>query len=78
MSLLVPYQELDPAVLRRLCESFIVREGTDYGLKELSLDDKLEALLTQITAGEVVITFDADTESVNLMTKVDYQNLGYE
>ena len=75
MSLLVPYKQISPLVLKNICESYIAREGTDYGMLELSMAEKVEDLIAQIAAGGVVITYDADAESINLMTKVEYWKL---
>jgi uncharacterized protein len=60
--------DLQPDTLRALIESFVLREGTDYGLHETSLEHKVEQVLTQLRRGEAHITFDPTTESVNVVT----------
>lgn len=65
----IPWQRLSPEQLKAIAEAFILREGTDYGLKELSLDVKLKRLLGLIQQGEVMITFDASTESFNIVRR---------
>jgi uncharacterized protein YheU (UPF0270 family) len=64
----VPYTSLAPAVLRRLIEEFVTRDGTDYGAVEKTLDDKVAAVLRQLERGEVLIVFDRETESANIVT----------
>ncbi len=63
----VPYQQLSPQTLEALIESFVLREGTDYGEHEYTLADKLVQVKRQIVAGEILITFDPTTESCNLL-----------
>ena len=62
----VPWTQLVPATLRALVESFVLREGTDYGVHETPLASKVEQVIEQLRRGEAQIVFDADTESVDI------------
>ncbi|HAG90457.1 MAG TPA: hypothetical protein DCL41_01210 [Bdellovibrionales bacterium] len=62
----VPYKNLSEDALRGLVESFILREGTDYGVNEVTLDKKVSQVLGQLDRGEVQILFDAESESFTL------------
>jgi uncharacterized protein YheU (UPF0270 family) len=59
--------DLAPDTLRAVIESFVLREGTDYGLQETSLDDKVAQVLTQLRRGKAHIVFDPATESVTIV-----------
>ena len=59
--------DLAPATLRAVIESFVLREGTDYGVEETSLDDKVEQVLIQLRRGLAHITFDPASESINVV-----------
>ena len=59
--------DLEPDTLRAVIESFVLREGTDYGVHETSLEDKVAQVLMQLRRGDAHITFDPATESVNLV-----------
>ena len=59
--------QIDPETLRRVVEEFITREGTDYGLHEIGLDQKGEDVMRQLSRGEARIVFDLDAESVNIV-----------
>ena len=39
----IPYRELSEAALRGVVESFVLREGTDYGDREFSFEEKIDA-----------------------------------
>ncbi len=71
--MIIPAEQLSVEALQGLIESFITREGTDYGTHEMSLADKVAQLRGALAANEVVIVYDAMSESVNLMTQHDYQ-----
>ena len=58
---------LEPCTLRAVVESFVLREGTDYGEQETLLETKVAQVLGQLRRGEAHITFDPATESVNVV-----------
>ena len=59
--------DLAPDTLRAVIESFVLREGTDYGVLETSLEAKVAQVLLQLRRGEAHVTFDPVTESVNVV-----------
>jgi uncharacterized protein len=63
----VPYTELAPELLRAVVESYVLREGTDYGEKEYSLDEKVAKVISQLKRGEAKIVFDPESESVSIL-----------
>jgi uncharacterized protein len=65
-SVVVPYTELAADVLHAVVESYVLREGTDYGEKEFSLEDKVAHVIKQLKLGEARIVFDPGTESVGI------------
>lgn len=76
--MIIPPDQINDETLQNLMEAFITREGTDYGDAELALEDKVSLLKGQLISGEVLITFDASSESINLLTKQDYQQISIE
>ena len=63
----VPYTELSPDLLHAVVEAFVLREGTDYGEKELTLQAKVGRVIAQLKRGEVKIVFDPESDSVTLI-----------
>lgn len=63
----VPHTELSAAALRGVVESFVLREGTDYGEREFTLEQKLAHVYRQLERGEARIVFDPDTESIDIL-----------
>lgn len=64
----VPMDKLSEDVVQSLIEEFILREGTDYGANEVSLDKKKEQVSKQLENNDIKIVFDPNTETVTLMT----------
>ncbi|ODQ39140.1 hypothetical protein BHC25_00550 [Mannheimia haemolytica] len=67
--MIIPWQELEESTLHNILDSFILREGTDYGERELSLAEKRERLLTQLKADKVVIVWSELHESLDIKDK---------
>jgi uncharacterized protein len=65
----IPFADLTAELLHAVVESFVLREGTDYGEKEFSLEDKVAGVIRQLKKGEVKIVFDPETDSVTIAVK---------
>ncbi|HBO25147.1 MULTISPECIES: YheU family protein [unclassified Providencia] len=65
--MLIPWQELAPETLDNLIESYVLREGTDYGSHEKSLQDKVDDVKRQLVSGEIVLVWSELHESINFM-----------
>ena len=63
----MPIDALGEDTLRALIESFVGREGTDYGARERTLEEKVADVRRQLERGEARIVFDPETESVNIL-----------
>jgi uncharacterized protein YheU (UPF0270 family) len=63
----IEHTQLSPEALRAVVESFVLREGTEYGEREFSLDEKVAQVLRQLERDEARIVFDPQTQSVNIV-----------
>ena len=72
--MIIPISELSNEVLHNIAEEFVLREGTDYGELELSLEQKVARVLNQIQRNQVLIVYSDQSKTVNLMSKQDYQS----
>ncbi|MBK7889358.1 MAG: YheU family protein [Bdellovibrionales bacterium] len=71
----VRLDQLSAEAIAGVIESFILREGTDYGLAEVSFEKKAEQLRLQIKKGEIRIVFDRISETVSLIADRDFRRL---
>ena len=65
----VPHGRLASEVLRRLIEEFVTRDGTDYGDAEKDLEEKVADLARALERGEVVIVYEAESGTINVVPK---------
>lgn len=61
--------QLSAGALDGLIEEFVTRDGTDYGAQEQSLESKKRAVRRQLERGDIVIVFDAASESCNIVPR---------
>jgi uncharacterized protein len=66
-SVVVPYTELAADLLHAVVESYVLREGTDYGEREFSLADKVAHVINRLKSGEAQIVFDPESETVSIV-----------
>jgi len=66
-SVVVPYSELAADLLHAVVESYVLREGTDYGEREFSLPDKVAHVISRLRSGEAQIVFDPESETVSII-----------
>jgi len=69
----VPSQSLSAEALRGVVEAFVLREGTDYGHRDFSLEEKCAAVERQIAAAEAEIWFDPETGTTEIRTVTKQQ-----
>ena len=65
--IVIPHRDLSAEALRGVLQSFVLREGTDYGAREVSLDEKVAQVLQQLERGEAQMIFDAALESIDIV-----------
>ncbi|WP_067519171.1 YheU family protein [Endozoicomonas ascidiicola] len=71
--MIIPWEMLEPETLTNLIEEFVSRDGTDNGYDE-SLARKVERVKSVLKSGELVIVFDQESQTPNLLPK-DQANL---
>lgn len=72
----IPMESLSSEALSGLVEEFITREGTDYGEREHSLEEKRASVLRQLRRSEIAIVYDFESESSTLVTRDELARLG--
>ncbi|WP_319535642.1 YheU family protein [uncultured Vibrio sp.] len=70
--MVIPWQDIAPETLENLIREFVLREGTDYGTVEISLQDKIDQVKMQLEKGEAVIVFSELHETVDIQLKAKY------
>ena len=65
----VPHTELAPETLRAVVESFVLREGTDYGAQDVPFERKVADVMRQLERREAMIVYDPATDSVGIVVR---------
>ncbi|MGK0237957.1 MAG: hypothetical protein ACI92G_001421 [Candidatus Pelagisphaera sp.] len=63
----IPYQKFEPEILRAVIAEYVSREGTDYGDRVYSLDEKIAMVQSQLEDGSARIVFDTESETCNVV-----------
>ncbi len=70
--MIIPWEQIDPETLYSLIESFVLREGTDYGEQEKTLAQKVEDVKRQLKRGEAVVVWSELHENINIMPRSQF------
>jgi len=71
----IPKEALSDDAIHGIIESFILREGTDYGREEVGFGTKYQQIEKQLDKGDIKIIFDPNTESVGIVTLREWKSL---
>ena len=66
-SVIVPHGVLEADTLRAVIESFVLREGTEYGSREFTLPEKVAHVMDQLERGEAQIVFEPESQSIHIV-----------
>lgn len=72
--MIIPYTALSEEALQALLEDFVTRDGTDYGWQEMSMQEKATHLFELLRRGELLISYNDDTQSCGLVTREGLKN----
>ena len=65
--MIIPWDKLSGPALEGIVEEFVLREGTEYGQHDVSLDQKKLDIKKQLERAEAQITFDAETKTCSIV-----------
>ncbi|NQY34737.1 MAG: YheU family protein [Alteromonadaceae bacterium] len=65
--MIIPVNELSPDILHSIIQEFVLREGTEYGLEDIALSEKIAQVKNQLAQGVAVIVFSELHQTVNIM-----------
>lgn len=65
--MIVPYEMLSEEALDGVMENFILREGTDYGHKDWTMDEKKNLIMKQLKSKRANVVFDSQTETCSII-----------
>ena len=63
----IPYTELSQEARLGVIDAFILREGTDYGHEEITIDQKRSRVLSMLQSGEAEIVFYQESDHIDIV-----------
>jgi len=67
----VPWAELAPDTLRHVLEEVVTRDGTDYGAREHTLEEKADALMAALRRGDAKLVYEAESGTISVASVHD-------
>ena len=67
--MIIPLNQVNPETLLSIIEAFVLREGTDYGDVECSLEQKVAQVLQQLKSGQALLVYSELHESVDILPR---------
>lgn len=65
--MIIPFNELNMETLNSIIKEFVLQEGTEYGAEDVSIDEKVEQVIQQLTLGTAVLVYSELHETVNII-----------
>jgi len=69
--MIIPIDAVETETLQGLVEAFVLREGTEYGAEDISLEVKVAQVLEALKSGEAILVYSELHESVDIRPKGD-------
>ena len=65
--MIIPLEQLPTETLNAIIENFVLREGTEYGSSDVSLNDKIAQVHQQLKQGSALLVYSELHETVNIL-----------
>lgn len=65
--MIIPLTHISADTLNAIIEDFVLREGTEYGLEDISKEDKIAQVKHLLNTGNAVLVYSELHESVNIL-----------
>lgn len=64
--IVIPMRDLSAQALQGVIDAFILREGTDYGHRDISLQEKRDRVRQLLESGQAEIQYFPDSEFIDI------------
>ncbi len=70
--MIIPYQSLSSETLDAVIENFVLQEGTEYGLEDIMLADKIAEVKQQLQQKTAVLVYSELHQTVNILPAAQF------
>jgi uncharacterized protein YheU (UPF0270 family) len=67
----IPHSQLSEDALRGVIEDFVMREGTDYGHRDFTLEEKRDRVFAALEAATAWVTYDPESGTTSIVVGDD-------
>jgi len=71
--MIIPIQDINPDTLFNIIKEFVLREGTEYGAQDVSIEEKIAQVRQQLNLGTAVLVYSELHETVNIIPKDQFE-----
>lgn len=65
--MIIPFNEIQSETLQAIIKEFVLTEGTEYGLNDISIEEKIAQVMLQLHNKTAYVVYSELHESVNIM-----------
>lgn len=65
--MIIPIQDINPDTLFTIIKEFVLREGTEYGAEDITIEEKIEQVQQQLKSGSAILVYSELHETVNII-----------
>ncbi len=65
--MIIPYHSLAEETLNAVIEAYVLTEGTEYGLEDISLNEKIASVKQQLKTNTAILVFSELHQTVNIL-----------
>lgn len=71
--MIIPLEQITPEILDNIVREYVLQEGTEYGLEDVELNQKIAQVKQQLIDKTAVIVYSELHETVNIMPKSQFE-----
>lgn len=65
--MIIPISSLSADILHNIIANYVLQEGTEYGLEDVTLEEKIAQVHQQLLKGSAVLVYSELHETVNIL-----------
>lgn len=73
--MIIPISSLSAEILHNIISNYVLQEGTEYGLEDVTLAEKIDQVHVQLKNGSAVLVYSELHETVNILPAEQFKGV---
>lgn len=73
--MIIPISSLSAEILHNIIANYVLQEGTEYGLEDVTLEEKIAQVHQQLLNGSAVLVYSELHETVNILPAEQFKGV---